>query len=304
MLSVLKLYGQSYTSFIDTNSVWKDRWGVQCSHGSGNFDRKWWDSQEFIKGDTIIGCKYSKLYLTGYKFHNGYYYGSTYDSVRYCNYYIGGLREDTSKKVFYIDTNGTERLLYNFNLQIGDSIDLGAGHDYQLYSFVQSIDSVFIFNKFRKGFNLVQNVCYPYNTALIEGIGTDYGILGSHINPGYDAFCQSFSDLLKAYFYDSTNVYGSEPTAVLTDCEDIGIQEIFPDSIIKIFPNPTNKSLTIENIPKQATIEFFNIQGQIILQQQLQQGTIDFDISRLAKGIYILRMCCNDKTEVIRVVKE
>ena len=39
------------------------------------------------------------------------------------------------------------------------------------------------------------------------------------------------------------------------------------------------------------------------LQQQLQQGKTDIDISGLAKGVYILRLCSNDKTEVAKIVK-
>ena len=70
-----------------------------------------------------------------------------------------------------------------------------------------------------------------------------------------------------------------------------------------IYPNPVTNNLIIKTLQK-ATIEIFNIQGQKILQQQLQQGKTDIDISGLAKGIYILRLYSNDKTEVTRIVKE
>jgi O-glycosyl hydrolase len=72
---------------------------------------------------------------------------------------------------------------------------------------------------------------------------------------------------------------------------------------IHIFPNPVTDKLTIQSIQK-STIEILNIQGQTIRQQQIQQGKTDIDISSLAKGVYILRLCCDDKTEVTKIVKE
>jgi len=72
---------------------------------------------------------------------------------------------------------------------------------------------------------------------------------------------------------------------------------------IAVYPNPAKDKLTIKSLQK-STIEILNIQGQIILQQQIQQGKIDINISGLAKGVYILRLSSNDKTEVTRIVKE
>jgi len=74
-------------------------------------------------------------------------------------------------------------------------------------------------------------------------------------------------------------------------------------SNIVVYPNPAKDKLTIESLQK-STIEILNIQGQTISQQQIQQGKTDIDISGLAKGVYILRLCSNDKTAVTRIVKE
>jgi hypothetical protein len=73
--------------------------------------------------------------------------------------------------------------------------------------------------------------------------------------------------------------------------------------IVKVFPNPATNNITIES-PQQVLFEILNIQGQKILQQQLQQGKTDIDISVLAKGFYILRLNSYDKTEVLKFLKE
>lgn len=83
----------------------------------------------------------------------------------------------------------------------------------------------------------------------------------------------------------------------------VGIKEIHNIGNIAIYPNPAINIITIKALQK-STIDIINIQGQTILQQQIQQGKTDINISGLAKGVYILRLCSNDKTEVTRIVKE
>jgi DUF971 family protein len=61
--------------------------------------------------------------------------------------------------------------------------------------------------------------------------------------------------------------------------------------------------LTIESL-SQTTIKIINIQGQTIMQQKLKQGKTDIDIKGLAKGVYVLSLSSNDKSEVTRIIKE
>ena len=63
----------------------------------------------------------------------------------------------------------------------------------------------------------------------------------------------------------------------------LGIGIDSPYFISAIYPNPAINNLMIVS-PQSAIIEIINIQGQTILQQQLQQGKTDIDISGLAKG--------------------
>ena len=87
-------------------------------------------------------------------------------------------------------------------------------------------------------------------------------------------------------------------------CTQLGITFITP-TLDKIngYPNPVINNLTIES-PHCNMIEILNIQGQTILQQQIQQGKTSIDVSKFAKGVYILKSSNNENTEVIRFVKE
>ena len=90
----------------------------------------------------------------------------------------------------------------------------------------------------------------------------------------------------------------------LKNCMNIitGINEVKPVSF-EVSPNPATGVITIK-FPQKSTMEILNIQGQTLLQQQLQQGKTNINISRLSKGVYILRLNSNEKSEVTRFVKE
>jgi photosystem II stability/assembly factor-like uncharacterized protein len=84
----------------------------------------------------------------------------------------------------------------------------------------------------------------------------------------------------------------------------LGITEISDkESFVTVYPNPVKDNLTVESMQK-STIEILNVQGQTILRQTTEQGKTDIDISRLTKGIYILRLNSSDKTAVTKIVKE
>jgi PKD repeat protein len=108
-------------------------------------------------------------------------------------------------------------------------------------------------------------------------------------------------------YCDSSYYLSKSPNSIITVdvvpqiITGINLKEL--SNSIKVYPNPAINSVTIET-QQQSTIEILNIQGQTMLQQHLQQGKINIDISRLTKGVYILRLNNNDKTVVTKIVKE
>lgn len=75
--------------------------------------------------------------------------------------------------------------------------------------------------------------------------------------------------------------------------------------LLNIYPNPAYEKVTVKtDIAEHATISIYGLQGHILLQQQIKQGETDIDISKLAKGVYVLRLNSNDNTEVSRLIKE
>jgi len=74
-----------------------------------------------------------------------------------------------------------------------------------------------------------------------------------------------------------------------------------------IYPNPAKNTITLL-CPAAAIhnrqLSLTNIQGQLLIQQIIREEKSEIDITRLARGIYILKLEDDDKTEVGKIVKE
>lgn len=87
-----------------------------------------------------------------------------------------------------------------------------------------------------------------------------------------------------------------------------GIKKNNTSFSFEVFPNPAKDKITL--ILKQKSkynntiISIFDIQGQLLLQQQIRLEKTELDICGLAKGVYIIKLLCNDQTEITRFVKD
>jgi len=121
-----------------------------------------------ISGDTIIGSDtYQKIYLSQCD--------SSFDLG--CANYFAAIREDASHKIYLRWQNEiSDRVLYDFNLNVGDSFyfDLPNYPNQQMYKPVINVDSILINGSYRKrisfmGYTMVQE-------DWIEGIGCTAGL--------------------------------------------------------------------------------------------------------------------------------
>lgn len=73
-----------------------------------------------------------------------------------------------------------------------------------------------------------------------------------------------------------------------------------------IYPNPATDILTIENLAiiKNGSITIVNIQGQLIMQQYINQEKTNIDISNLEKGVYILKISNANGATIKKISKE
>ena len=75
---------------------------------------------------------------------------------------------------------------------------------------------------------------------------------------------------------------------------------------IAVYPNPANDNITIDivSFTKGEIISVYDIQGQLLLQQPMQQAKTNINISTLAKGVYFIKVKTANGMEVKKIVKD
>jgi len=73
-----------------------------------------------------------------------------------------------------------------------------------------------------------------------------------------------------------------------------------------LFPNPTNNKITINNnadLHKETVVNIFDIQGILVLSDSFKyKNTMDFDVSSLVPGIYMVKIQTEKGFAVKRLV--
>ncbi len=142
------LQAQTYVPFPTANAFWTER------TGGGDL------------GPTrhVFGLKNSDTTINAVTYHKLY---RSDDTTFTENEFYGGLREN-AKRVYLFEM-GNERMIYDFNLNEGDTFrNSGVGYD----GIVNEIDSVMIDGQYRKRYSftyLVSNMIW--DGSWIEGIG-------------------------------------------------------------------------------------------------------------------------------------
>ena len=168
---------QKYTPFNLETGIWQDH---TFNPNGGNFMDDY--STYYTKGDSVVNSiKYTKLFC---------YNIITYSHIplpSYTTFYWGLIRNDTlNKQIKVIRFNqSTEKILYNFNLKIGDALF----DNNNTSAKITYIDSIKICNKFYKRFKtnkqtVVRNFNDSSKVVLIEGIGFNCGF----IEPFFEGF--------------------------------------------------------------------------------------------------------------------
>lgn len=275
--SHFNLFAQNYTHFPDSNAYWSQ--GQTYNDGTQIIEDIY---TIFIDGDTIVnGISYHKLYASGIE-NTFTPFWIFVNSITF-NHETSGLFREDSLKHIYTYNFGVDDLLYDFNLQLNDTLDYLA---YQFIlvqgTYVSSIDSVLVGSNYRKSYHLTApNIANDYIT-LTEGIGSSFGLLnfsGPQIEQIKTLFCFRSDD--GDYILDSLN------------CSYVGIGENEINNSITIFPNPSTGQINLKisddlnsdfiiNIYNQLSKEVFSTIVKVYNDKVLQLPII------LPKGLYFI----------------
>lgn len=279
----LNLQGQTYYPFPDTNSIWH-------TVGYNMFD---WNEYVFnfaLDGDTLInGQEFSKVYqLADTSFADP---GSTY---------IGALRENQDHQVLLLLPGIPEFVLYDFNLNAGDTIWYpvggalcGSGYTLELrehFKIVNSIQTILLSNgETRKSWRLDF-----MNDTWVEGIGsiTWFGLLNPLISDvalcGDQYFFGCFKHLNEVVFIDET-VCNPCLSAYILSTPELQVSKDFT-----VTYDAASRQLIIDpNTIKSERYQFqlLDLTGQEIAHQSARyQQTIKIPKTNLTTGLYIYQI--------------
>lgn len=230
-----------------------------------------------MTGDTMInGLVYHKLFTP-------YVYADISGGCTQVHFhgYKGAIRQDIpNKKVYYFPPADftVEQLLYDFTMEVGDTVKGYLSVGWMEDNVVVSIDSVIVGQNFHKRW--LVNPCY--GIYLIEGVGCSYGLL--EFLPG----CQTDMPVLaiECFQYQGETLY---PTHI-SNCSVItSIPENEFLNNIQIYPNPARGSFMVSLAHPAGIkeIRITNAIGHMVWQKQIiSQSRVTID--NLSGGVYVL----------------
>lgn len=133
---------------------------------------------------------------------------------------------------------------------------------------------------------------------------------------GFQKYDESFAiarqndgKILVAGYAESANPTTSDIAITRYNSElNVGIKESLFNTGLVIYPNPSRNEITVVNpqqsISGNSIVSIYNIHGQLVVKQPVQQEKTVIDISKLASGCYILKLNANDMLKVNQFVKE
>jgi hypothetical protein len=152
-------------------------------------------------------------------------------------------------------------------------------------------------------FNLESNYDYLY---IYNGPDEFYpdltsGGLTGTANPG--TFNSTATDgSLTFKFYSDQGVVASGWNATITCTGTLGIEDAnFLD--YSYYPNPTTGKVTIKSKDAITEVAVYNVQGQLLFSQKMNELTTNVDISQFAKGTYFFKLKINDSEANFKILK-
>lgn len=247
-----------------------------------------------FQGDTLINSEqWFKLY-------------STSDSLFQSNLLFRGLLREENNKVFYLDTLNQLDTLYDFSLNVGDSVLFDLYGMYPEWLQVIIVDSIQINGDYYKRLKFEEpsiNAFDWLDEEWIEGIGSKHG-------PLFPAFPVKFSEeipdsmLVTCTFSNNQQVWQhqSYPSCYVSIVLSVDQLELFD---FKIYPNPFTDRIHIENIDlQQYELTILNSLGQTAKRTQVNNDNIMIDLSELKEGIYFLRIESRDSAKTMKIIKK
>jgi hypothetical protein len=197
------------------------------------------------------------------------------------------IREDVANRRVYRYVDGTDELLYDFNLNVSDEIVLGDDKTYT----VTSVTDINVINGVRKRIHLVHFIgTFAANSETwIEGVGSS-----SHpLKPNYELIFSDPHLYLTCSAQNGENVYNhaiANGSSTPTDCSMLlNVNESTYEAGIDIYPNPASDFIKLKQLKSLKEYRIYNILGAEVLKGTISPNEV-INISELKNGLYFLKV--------------
>jgi hypothetical protein len=271
------LIAQTNFPFIEEGKIWADLSKTASTPPPGGGERAWTDYYKFEQDTLIQGKIYHFLYICEKD-------STMTNWVREDYYY----RED-SNRVYRIDWLENEIQIYNFDLEVGDSIFMDSFYE---YAHVVAIDSTMIAGDYRKTIHFDTP-----DDIWIAGLGSLYRTFEPLIyyfmtNRLYELLCVSDST---GKLYQNPSYNGCYVDTLLTEKYEI----ITTKPEIVVFPNPFSNACSIKiSVSKEIFDRLLLVDnlGRIVRDEVINTNSFIFERRDLAPGFYIMKFLGKNRT--------
>ncbi|MBN2746384.1 MAG: T9SS type A sorting domain-containing protein, partial [Bacteroidales bacterium] len=238
-----------------------------------------------INGDSTVNSKtYQKLWASS-------------DSLSTWTYQ--GLVREEGKKVYFMPLDRSEGLLYDFDLEIGDTARVVNFLCDNIPVQIIDKDTITLFGKQRVRWHISNE---SYNAEYwIEGIGSSNGPI--HTNYMYNIICSTW-DLLCLHQNDSLLYMLNSQIGCYHS--NVGVEEIVAQKSIDFWPNPVKKGNAVRVdfgfVPTK--VELINSSGKVVyVAVELTQNSLQIETNSLATGFYLIRVINQEnKTHILKLI--
>jgi Secretion system C-terminal sorting domain len=235
-------YSQAYIPFPSSNAIWLVR------HGNGEAWPDYYYYGLTNEDTTISGVTYHKLFRS-------------VDTNFTSSEYYGGIREDLAAHKVYFYYGGSEKLLFDFSVNVADTVR-------SLNAVVHAVDSILIGSVYHRQihFRMYNDTAAWHAGTWVEGIGNypQGGIFGSLTAvPTCDC-----ADVTLCFKQGGSWLYHN-PLYSSIDCdntpEDVGIISGKSGQPV-IYPNPVNGSsrIVFNTNDGYFKMDIYNVTGRLI----------------------------------------
>lgn len=266
------IFSQEYHPFNFNDGQWVCGYDTKGGHFS-NYEHNYYIKEEvkfYCDGDTIINdTLFYKLFYEGTARYPDW-------AKRKLSGYYGEIRNDTLNRQVWLG----DFLLYDFNLQIGDSVFYGCDRPQP----IESIDSVLYCNQWHNRYNYTND--NGDNLYVIEGIGSIFGLIPRN--------CATNLSWLTCY--GETGHVSCDTCSTPTYVYNIAFKDI------KIYPVPASDWIFIRHTEvEELSVTIYSLLGKEVLSLTISAQS-KIDVSHLKEGLYLIQISSEKKDYFDKIV--